>query len=120
MIFITSLLALSIYNNIINTNKINSNIFNLFHRENSFIALLLFSCEGIFYLLTAYFRRDKKCDNLRDILIFIGISSITSSFHNVKLTKQTFQSIKLCSQSKNQISAQNQQLYKTYISLKTQ
>lgn len=76
MIFITSLLILSIYNNIINTNKINSNIFNLFHRQNSLIALLLFSCEGIFYLLTAYFRRDKKCNNLRDILIFMGIYNI--------------------------------------------
>ena len=80
MIFVTSLLILSIYNNIINTDEINKNVFNLFHKKNSFIALLLFLCEGIFYLLTAYFRRDTKCNNLRDILIFMGIYNILLGF----------------------------------------
>ena len=76
MIFVTSLLLYSIYNNIINTNEIDKNVFNLFHKKNSFMALLLFLCEGIFYLLTAYFRRNTKCNNLRDILIFMGIYNI--------------------------------------------
>jgi hypothetical protein len=75
MIICISLLLLGIYN-VVNADKIDSNVFNLFHKQNAFYALLLFSIEGIFYLLTAYFRKNTKCTNLKDILIFMGIYNI--------------------------------------------
>ena len=76
MILSISLLLLAIYNNLISVNKIDSNVFNLFHKQNSFLALLLFSFEGIFYLFIAHFRKNTRCTNLRDILIFMGIYNI--------------------------------------------
>ena len=76
MIIITTLLLISIYNNFIKTNNINVNIFNLFNEKNKLLAMTLFSIEGLFYLLISYFKRNTKCINLRDFLIFIGLYNI--------------------------------------------
>ena len=54
----------------------NPNVINLFNKKNSLLALLIFSIEGLIYLLISYFKRNTKCNNLRDFLIFVGLYNI--------------------------------------------
>lgn len=76
MILFTTLLLVLIYNSLTKTSNININQFNLFNEKNKSLAMILFSMEGIFYLLTSYFKRNTKCTNLRDFLIFMGLYNI--------------------------------------------
>ena len=72
MIIITTLLILMLYNKVTQ----NPNFINLFNEKNSLLALLIFSIEGLGYLLISYLRRNTKCNNLRDFLIFVGLYNI--------------------------------------------
>jgi len=76
MILFTTLLFISIYNSLKKTNNIDINKFNLFNEKNKLVAMCVFSIEGIFYLFLSYFKRNTKCINLRDFLIFIGLYNI--------------------------------------------
>jgi hypothetical protein len=72
MIIITTFLILMLYNKVTQ----NPNVINLFNEKNSLLALLIFSIEGFGYLLISYLRRNTKCNNLRDFLIFVGLYNI--------------------------------------------
>ena len=72
MIIITTFLILMLYNKVTQ----NPNFINLFNEKNSLLALLIFSIEGLGYLLISYLRRNTKCNNLRDFLIFVGLYNI--------------------------------------------
>lgn len=76
MILFTTLLLVLIYNSLTKTSNIDINQFNLFNKKNKLLAMCLFLMEGIFYLLTSYFKRNTKCTNLRDFLIFMGLYNI--------------------------------------------
>jgi hypothetical protein len=80
MIIITALLLISIYNNLMNKSNINANMnanmFNLFNEKNKLLAMIIFTIEGIVYLSISYYRKDTKCVNLRDFLIFMGLYNI--------------------------------------------
>ena len=76
MIIITALLLISIYNNLMKTGTMNANMFNLFNEKNKLLAMLIFTIEGIAYLSVSYYKKDTKCVNLRDFLIFMGLYNI--------------------------------------------
>lgn len=75
MIIITTFLIVNIYLKLANED-LNTNLLNLFHKDNSLYALIIFCLEGLFYLLFAYFKWDTKCFYKRDLILFAGIYNI--------------------------------------------
>ena len=52
------------------------NVINLFHKKNKELALFLLTTEGIIYLVYGYLKRETKCKNLRNFIIFMGLYNI--------------------------------------------
>lgn len=52
------------------------NLINLFHKKNKLLAFFLLTTEGIIYLIYGYLKKDTKCKNLRNFIIFMGVYNI--------------------------------------------